>query len=92
MSSEEDDENGLSLELSPRPRQKTFLGKLAIRPKGRRKSLDPGCLHSEHQPNHSSILATTKKSESQSRRVTRSLSNVDVHGSKVEWANALLER
>ena len=90
MSSEEDEENGLSLELTPRPHQKTFLGKLALRPKGRRKSFDPGFLHSKHQANDRSIVATTKESESQSRRVTRSLSNVDVHGSKAEWAKALL--
>ena len=90
MSSEEDEGDGLLLELSPRPRQKTFLGKLAIRPKGRRKSLDPDLLHSKHQPTDNSVVAIKKEPESQGGRVGRSLSNVDVHGSKAEWANALL--
>ena len=90
MSSDEDEEDGLSLELSPRPRQKTFLGKLAIRPKGRRKSLDPKVLHSKYQPTDGLTVATTKEPESQGRRVTRSQSNVDVQGSKAEWAHALI--
>ena len=90
MSSDEDEEDGLSLgglpPRPPRPRQKTFLEKLAI---GRRKSTGQEFLQSKHLPNASPIVAD---SESLGRRVARSQSNANVYGFKAQWADALVSR
>ena len=97
MSSDEQEEDGLSLGgLSPRlprPRQKTFLGKLGI---GRRKSTG----QEFHLPSGSPTTTTTTNTstttttdlESQSRRFARSQSNANVHGFKAQWADALVSQ
>ena len=96
MSSDEDDEafeEGLSLgglaPRPPRPRQKTFLGKLTIGTLGRRKSTGQEFLHSkQHLPNLSPAIADPVPQ--QSTRVSRSQSNANVHDFKVQWADALV--
>lgn len=99
MSSDEDEETfeeGLSLgglpPRPPRPRQKTFLGKLTI---GRRKSTGQEFLHSKHLPSLPSespanATANAVSVPQQSTRVSRSQSNANVHGFKVQWADALI--
>ena len=97
MSSDEDEEvfeDGLSLGgLPPRPprsRQKTFLGKLTI---GRRKSTGQEFLHSKHLPSGSPVIADpVPQQQQQSIRVSRSQSNANVHGFKVQWADALIRQ
>ena len=90
MSSDEDEDDGLSLEapegVSPRPPIKRLFGKLAI---GRRKSTGQEFLHSNHLPNGSPTVADP---ESQARRVTRSQSNANVYGFKAQWADALVSQ
>ena len=96
MSSDEDEEafdEGLSLgglppSKSPRPRQKTFLGKLTI---GRRKSTGQEFLHSirKNLPSGSPVIADSTVPQ-QTTRVSRSQSNANVHGFKVQWADALI--
>ena len=91
MSSDEDEEveEGLSLgglpPRPPRPRQKTLLGKLTI---GRRKSTGQEFLHSKHLPTESPAIADPVPQ--QSTRVSRSQSNANVHGFKLQWADALI--
>ena len=95
MSSDEDEEafeEGLSLgglpPRPPRPRQKTFFGKLII---GRRKSTGTGqeFLHSKHLlPSESPAISDPVPQ--QSTRVSRSQSNANVHGFKLQWADALI--
>ena len=95
MSSDEDveafEEEGLSLgglpPRPPRPRQKTFLGKLTI---GRRKSTGQEFLHSKHLPSGSPAISDPVPQQKQSTRVSRSQSNANVHGFKVQWADALI--
>ncbi len=97
MSSDDEEEDRLSLgglsprpgPRPPRPRQKTFLGKLAM---GRRKSTGQEFLHSTSLPNASPITADPDGSESQGRRVTRSQSNANVLGFKNQWADALVSQ
>ena len=92
MSSDEDEEafeEGLSLRLpprSPRPRQKTFLGKLTI---GRRKSTGQEFLHSKNLPSGNTAIADPVPQQT-TTRVSRSQSNANVHGFKVQWADALV--
>ena len=90
MSSDEDEEDGLSLEgLSPRPprpRQRKFLEKLAF---ARRKSTGQEFLHSKHLSSESPTVADP---ELQVRRVTRSQSNANVHTFKAQWAEALVSQ
>lgn len=96
MSSDEDEdalEEGLSLgglpPKTPRPRQKTFLGKLTI---GRRKSTGQEFLHSTSQnlPSGSPVITDHPVPQQQTTRVSRSQSNANVHGFKVQWADALI--
>ena len=88
MSSDEDEEDGLSLEgLSPRPpRPRQFLKKLAF---ARRKSTGQEFLHSKHLSSQSPTVADP---ELQARRVTRSQSNANVHTFKAQWAEALVSQ
>ena len=91
MSSDEDEEDGLSLKgLSPRlprPRQKTFLGILATR----RKSTGQEFLHSKDTPSGIPPVADPEPQRgSQGGRVTRSQSNANVPGFKPQWADALV--
>ena len=98
MSSDEDEEpfeEGLSLgglpPKTPRPRQKTFLGKLTI---GRRKSTGqdflPSTSTSKNLPTGSPAITDHQVPSQQTTRVSRSQSNANVHGFKVQWADALI--
>ena len=94
MSSDEQEEDGLSLGgLPPRLPRPRFLGKLGV---GRRKSTGQEFLHSKHLPSGSPTTTTTTTIitdlESQSTRVARSQSNVNVHGFKAQWADALVSQ
>ena len=98
MSSDEDEETfeeGLSLgglpPKPPRPRQKTFLKKLTI---GRRKSTGQEFLRStstvQNLPTGSPAITDHSVPPQQTTRVSRSQSNANVHGFKVQWADALI--
>ena len=93
MSSDDDAEDGLSLQglppRMPRPRQKVVFGKLTI---GRRKSTGQESLHSKSLPSGSPIVGISDESDLQERRVTRSQSNANVHAFKTQWADALVSQ
>lgn len=94
MSSDEDEEDGLSMggltPRLPRPRQKNFLGKLSIR----RKSTGQEFLHTKHLPTESPTLANpeSRSPDSRATRVARSQSNANVLGFKAQWADALVSQ